>query len=330
MSGPRVPSRRRRRILVVEDAVALLDRAEEPPVVAEATEIDLHERQQERRPRAELQHALRGPDHLLQTRALEAEHRPDDDAEGDVLHRLVERERHAVREGVDRVVGDVEHRLPVDLHPLSVERREKELPLPAVLLAVDHEHGAIAEQRRERLVEAAGLERLAVVEEDLLHVLGVGEDHELEPEQAHREGLAEVLREPIEVGIGSAQPLPRAPRRGVPRGRRKAHDRRIRLIRDECSRRGRGARRAGQGANTRRWPRTGARDRRVARRAQYLDCTRLSRRSKLESALRRSRYVRISARSTPMWTIVCAMLGLTPVSRHSAPSRRTDFAILRK
>ena len=190
--------------LVVEDAVALLHCAEEPPVVAEATEIDLHERDQERRPRAELQHALGDPNHLLQTRALEAEHRPDDHAEGDVLHRLVERERLAVREGVDRVVRDVEHRLPVDLHPLSEERREQELPLSTVLLTIDHEHGAIAEERRERLVEAPRLERLPIVEEDLLHVLGIGEDDELEPEQPHRKGLAEVLHEQVEVGIRSA------------------------------------------------------------------------------------------------------------------------------
>ena len=70
---------------------------------------------------------------------------------------------------------DLGHQLAVALHPLAVERRQQQLALGHVRLLVEQQHRVRAEHRPEDPVGLAGVQEPRVAGEDLLDVLGVGE-----------------------------------------------------------------------------------------------------------------------------------------------------------
>ena len=114
---------------------------------------------------------------------LHAEHGSKDDLEGDPLHEGVNLDLHATPGRAKRALGDVDHRLAVRGHPIAVERRHQETPLPEVLRAVEQEHAPRSQQRLERRVGLAGSEDLGVGGEDLLHDLRMREARLLAEDQ---------------------------------------------------------------------------------------------------------------------------------------------------
>ena len=73
-------------------------------------------------------------------------------------------------------LGDLAHRLAVGAHPLAVERRQHQPALAHVLGAVEQQHRAGAEDRRQDDVALAGVEQVGVAGEDRLDRLGIGGD----------------------------------------------------------------------------------------------------------------------------------------------------------
>src|SRR5262249_60255110 len=105
-----------------------------------------------------------------------AEDGAEDDVEGDRLHLVVNREGLPDGPRVDHAVRDLAHETPVDVHPLAVERRRHEAPLPVMALAVPEEARVPSEDGPEnRAGGLAGAELRPVAREDLLDRLGIGE-----------------------------------------------------------------------------------------------------------------------------------------------------------
>ena len=149
----------------------------EAPPWAEAPEVALHEREEEPRPRRDVEPVGQRVGELAEAGAGDAEDGADDDLERDRLHRPVDREPPPEGVPVDRLVRDVEHRASVGVHALAVERGEHHLALAEVLGAVEEEERVLAEERLEHEVRLAGVPLVRAESEDLLHDLGVG-DHD--------------------------------------------------------------------------------------------------------------------------------------------------------
>ena len=89
-------------------------------------------------------------------------------------------------------LGDLAHQLAVARHALAVERRQHQAALAQVLGAVEQQHRARADDRRQRCVGLAGAQQLRIGGEDLLERDRVGDEDE-------GADLGEPDREPVAV-----------------------------------------------------------------------------------------------------------------------------------
>ena len=104
-----------------------------------------------------------------------AEHRAQDHLERDPLHRRAQPERRARRPALDLRRRDLVDQLGVAAHALAVERRQQQLALAHVLVAVEGEQRVGAQHRSERAGgRLAAAEVLRVARERLLHHRRIG------------------------------------------------------------------------------------------------------------------------------------------------------------
>ncbi len=232
----------RRRDQLVEDRVELRAQPQEArprrPAPAEPAARFGHQHDV----RAEVGPAWDQPLERLQALALGAEHRAQDRAQRDPLHRPRRVELDAARPLVDLLGRDLgDHRL-VALHPLALERRQQQLALLHVLPLVDRQQRMLAEHRSQRAA-GARVQHRRIGAERLLDQLRIGHDDRLaKAEHADREDRAEAAPRALQV-----------------RALARAHRERLQRHRRARARRRRGERRRGAG----RWP---AWARRLARR----------------------------------------------------------------
>ena len=106
---------------------------------------------------------------------------------------MVNGERAADRPRVDHAVGDVPDDAAVDVDALAVERRQHELPLAEVALAIEDEDGIPAEDRTEQpCISLTAAQLLGIAHEDVLDRVRIGEDHGRRLcEGSRREAVAE-------------------------------------------------------------------------------------------------------------------------------------------
>ncbi len=175
--------------------------------------------------------AERGPlrDQLferLQLRTLGAEHRAQDRAQRDPLHRRRRFELDLLRPAVDLLGGDrSDHRL-VLAHALALERRQQQLALLHVLLLVDAQHRVFAQQFAQR-AGGAGVQHGGVRAERLLDQLRVGHDHgRTQPHHAQREHRAVAASRALQIGTLTGPHRERLHAHRQARTRRQAVDRR--------------------------------------------------------------------------------------------------------
>ena len=108
--------------------------------------------------------------------AFGAEHRPQNRAQRDPLHRPRRRELDVLGPAVDLLGGDLgDHRL-VAPHPLALERRQQQLALLHVLALVDPQQRVGPEQFAQR-ASGSGVQHRRIGPEDLLDQRRIGHDH---------------------------------------------------------------------------------------------------------------------------------------------------------
>src|SRR5581483_2488149 len=194
--------------LVEEDRADVVPPADETAPRRDAPELDLERSHPEERGRGGVRDREERADHAAQPRErralVDAEHGAEDHVERDALHLLVDRERLPDRPARDRLLGDLAHEAPVDVHPLAVERRRHPATLAEVALAVEDEDRVPAEDRaEERRQRLARAERLGVAGEDRLHRVGIAERHHGGlAERAHRVRLAVRPRPLVDDAVG--------------------------------------------------------------------------------------------------------------------------------
>ena len=127
---------------------------------------------------------------------LEPEHRAQDDLERQRLKARVEHDL-AIAPGLDLGGRHLGHQAGQALHPLAVEGGQHQLSLRHVGVAVEEEHRVGADQREQDARADAGLQHVRRRGEDLLDLLGVGDDHE-------RRGERELGREALAVDAAVA------------------------------------------------------------------------------------------------------------------------------
>ena len=104
------------------------------------------------------------------------------------LQARVQRDRLAQRPGGDLALGQLGHQPREALHPLAVEGRQQQLALAQVRALVEQDHRVRADHRFEDARALARMQHLRRRREDLLDLLGIGDDHERRlAEQADRE-----------------------------------------------------------------------------------------------------------------------------------------------
>ena len=205
---------------------------QEAPPRREPPEVDPQERDEEKRGRRGVGEGEHPEQALPQPHELgslvDPEDRAQDHVEGDRLHLVVNGERTADRPRVDHAVGDVPDDAAVDVDALAVERRQQELPLAEVALAIEDEDGIPAEDRTEQpCISLTAAQLLGIAHEDVLDRVRIGEDHGRRLcEGSRREAVAE---QPATLLDGLVRPPDvaetleerRAPRPGWQRGRRR-------------------------------------------------------------------------------------------------------------
>ena len=108
---------------------------------------------------------------------LDAEDSADDHVERDALQHGVDADLPTERQGIDRPLRDLAHRVAVGDHALAVEGRQHETSLAQVAVAVEHEERVPAEERPELCVRFACRQVARVGGHDLAHRLRVAEEH---------------------------------------------------------------------------------------------------------------------------------------------------------
>ena len=136
---------------------------------------------------------------------IEAEHRPQDHRQRDLLHRVVGLEDSPHWPAVDLVIGGVAHHLPKHMHALSMKGRQQELAVAHVLRFVEHQDRVLADHRAQREVAFARMQHFRVTGEHRLDVRRVTQEHERAPSiEAQREDVPE-------ASVGALHQLDRSP-----------------------------------------------------------------------------------------------------------------------
>ena len=162
---------------------------------------------------------------LAQALVARAEDGAHDDLERQLLRAQAGGERRADRPARDLLLRDRADHVAVGLHALAVERGQQRLAVLQVLLAVEQQHAARAEQRLEDVVALARVQHVRVAGEDLLDVVGVTEHH---PRRAlldvDGEDVAVAVAHAARVRAGAREPADRLREMGARRtGRKAAH-----------------------------------------------------------------------------------------------------------
>jgi len=147
-----------------------------------------------------------------------AEDGPQDDPQGDPLHRRVQRERLAGPPRVDLGVPELAQHVAVDAHPLAVKRCQQELAAAQVRLLVEPQDGVRPDERPEDAVALPGVQHGGVAREDPLDLRRVGHhDERVEGPAVDREDVAPAAPVALEhavLGEQHANALQRLGRRG--------------------------------------------------------------------------------------------------------------------
>ena len=167
---------------LVQGAAPLFEAANGSPVTQAASRQGKENQREAARNRVE--HRANTPLQLILARPfLDAEHGAHDHVERERLHRREKRERPAHGPPVDHCIGRRVHDQFVGPHSLPVERRQHQSPLAQVLVPVEKQDRALAEDGSEQRVRLPGTQLLGRRLEHLLHHLRVEHHHEPGVEQ---------------------------------------------------------------------------------------------------------------------------------------------------
>ena len=139
-----------------------------------------------------------GGQHLAQRaqalRVADADHRLQDRLERDRAHARMQRKRPSDRPAADLLGDDPLDHLAVAADRLAVKRRQQALADLQVLVAIEHQHRALAEHRCEHRVAVACVEHRRVAGKDLLDEVAVVDHDGAAPgKRANREHRAVLL-----------------------------------------------------------------------------------------------------------------------------------------
>ena len=122
------------------------------------------------------------------------------------LHPRLELDRPVAWPGRHLALGDLGDQIAEPLHLLAVKGGQHQLALSHVRVAVQQDHGIAADERLDHASPLAGMKDVGRRRVDLLHLAGVGDDHERRRRrQADREPLAVAAPALLEEG---ERPLP--------------------------------------------------------------------------------------------------------------------------